>query len=348
MAQPERDAGTPVPYAHRWPPMRADLVVVGAGAAGLYAALCAAREGARVTLVSARPLAETASYWAQGGAGRRARRRGLARAPPRGHARRRPRARAPRRPPRCCATRRPSASATSRRSACASTPTATATLALGLEGGHGVRRVAHAGGSATGRRILRDSCRRVVAEHDAHRRARGPPRRRARHRTTAAASACSSTTAARSTPAPSCSPPAAPPRCGRARPTRPARSAPGCCSPAPPAPRSPTSSSPSSTRPRWSGCPGREGFLISEAVRGEGATLHDAATASASSTSSRRATPSRARSSRAARTTGRAGGRLDMRARRPRPLPERRRRAARGRPGPDRRSGSRSRPPATT
>ena len=32
------------------------------------------------------------------------------------------------------------------------------------------------------------------------------------------------------------SPPAAPPRCGRARPTRRARSAPACCSPAPPAP----------------------------------------------------------------------------------------------------------------
>ena len=46
---------------------RSDLVVVGAGAAGLFACLCAADEGARVTLVSARPLAETASYWAQGG-----------------------------------------------------------------------------------------------------------------------------------------------------------------------------------------------------------------------------------------------------------------------------------------
>ena len=46
---------------------RSDLVVVGAGAAGLFACLCAAREGARVVLVSARPLAETASYWAQGG-----------------------------------------------------------------------------------------------------------------------------------------------------------------------------------------------------------------------------------------------------------------------------------------
>ncbi len=39
----------------------------GAGAAGLYVALCAAREGGRVALISAAPLAQTASYWAQGG-----------------------------------------------------------------------------------------------------------------------------------------------------------------------------------------------------------------------------------------------------------------------------------------
>ena len=45
----------------------ADVTVVGAGAAGLYTALCAARTGARVALVSATPLAATASYWAQGG-----------------------------------------------------------------------------------------------------------------------------------------------------------------------------------------------------------------------------------------------------------------------------------------
>ena len=46
---------------------RHDVVVVGAGAAGLYAALRAAGEGAGVALVSATPLAQTASYWAQGG-----------------------------------------------------------------------------------------------------------------------------------------------------------------------------------------------------------------------------------------------------------------------------------------
>src|SRR3954453_13061430 len=46
---------------------RADVAVVGAGGAGLFTALTAARAGARVALVSATPLARTASYWAQGG-----------------------------------------------------------------------------------------------------------------------------------------------------------------------------------------------------------------------------------------------------------------------------------------
>jgi L-aspartate oxidase len=129
--------------------------VVGAGAAGLYAALVAAGAGARVALVSRSPLAQTASYWAQGGiaaalagddspelhlddtlaAGRR-----LA---------------------------RPSAA----RVLCEESPGRVRDLqelgvhfdadrdghlALGLEGGHSRRRVVHAGGAATGRRITRD------------------------------------------------------------------------------------------------------------------------------------------------------------------------------------------------
>jgi L-aspartate oxidase len=44
-----------------------DVCVVGAGAAGLYTALRSSREGARVTLASATTLAESSSYWAQGG-----------------------------------------------------------------------------------------------------------------------------------------------------------------------------------------------------------------------------------------------------------------------------------------
>ena len=45
----------------------ADVAVVGAGGAGLWTTLTAAHAGARVALVSATPLAQTASYWAQGG-----------------------------------------------------------------------------------------------------------------------------------------------------------------------------------------------------------------------------------------------------------------------------------------
>lgn len=44
-----------------------DLIVIGAGAAGLWAALCAAEEGGSVCLVSRKPLAESASFHAQGG-----------------------------------------------------------------------------------------------------------------------------------------------------------------------------------------------------------------------------------------------------------------------------------------
>src|SRR4051794_41830573 len=62
-----RYGNRPVPVEPTTQPLRADVAVVGAGAAGLYAALCAAREGAAVVLVSRSPLAESASYWAQGG-----------------------------------------------------------------------------------------------------------------------------------------------------------------------------------------------------------------------------------------------------------------------------------------
>ncbi len=139
------------------------MVVVGAGAAGLYAALCTARGGARVALVSAAPLAQTASYWAQGGlaaalaaedstelhlsdterAGRGAVRHSAAEvlvreAPERVHDLQ-------------ALGVRFDADRFGR-------------LALGLEGGHSVRRVVHAGGSATGRRLLRQLAALVVAE----------------------------------------------------------------------------------------------------------------------------------------------------------------------------------------
>jgi L-aspartate oxidase len=144
---------------------RADLVVVGAGAAGLYACLCAVREGAHVVLISARPLAETASYWAQGGAAAALTVEDS--------------------PERHLEDTLAAGRGLVRRSAaevlCAEAPDRVrdlealgvrfdadrhGNLALGLEGGHSVRRIVHAGGSATGRRILRQLSA-DVAEHPA-------------------------------------------------------------------------------------------------------------------------------------------------------------------------------------
>src|SRR4051812_15752588 len=136
-------------------PLRADVAVIGAGAAGLYAALTAASEGARVVLVSRSPLAESASYWAQGGiaaaladddspelhgqdtlaAGRRLSRPSAVRVLCQDS------------PERVRDLARLGVSFDADRHG---------SLALGLEGGHSKRRVAHAGGSATGRRITRD------------------------------------------------------------------------------------------------------------------------------------------------------------------------------------------------
>ncbi len=132
----------------------ADIAVVGAGAAGLYAALCAAREGANVVLVSATPLAQTASYWAQGGlaaalaaddsfelhlrdtelAGRALVRRTAAET---------------------LAREAPERVRDLQALGVRFDADRFGQLALGLEGGHSVRRVVHAGGSATGRRVVR-------------------------------------------------------------------------------------------------------------------------------------------------------------------------------------------------
>ena len=131
-----------------------EVAVVGAGAAGLYTALSAARRGARVTLISAGPLAGASSYWAQGG---------LAAAlaeddsPDRHFAD-------------TIAAGRGSVRDSAARVLCDEAPAAvedltrlgvtfdadrTGRLALGLEGGHSARRIVHAGGAATGRRIIR-------------------------------------------------------------------------------------------------------------------------------------------------------------------------------------------------
>jgi L-aspartate oxidase len=139
------------------------VAVVGAGAAGLYTALCAARAGGRVVLISAAPLAQTASYWAQGG---------LAAAlaaddSPELHLRDTERAGRG-------AVRRAAAEVLVREAPeCVRELQALGVrfdadrfgrLALGLEGGHSVRRVVHAGGSATGRRMLRQLSALVAQE----------------------------------------------------------------------------------------------------------------------------------------------------------------------------------------
>jgi L-aspartate oxidase len=145
-------------------PLRTDVAVVGAGAAGLYTALTAAEQGARVALVSRSPLAQTASYWAQGG---------IAAAladddSPALHA------------ADTLTAGRDAARASAVRVLCDESPDRVrdlerlgvhfdadrhGNLALGLEGGHSRRRVVHAGGAATGRRITRELSA-LVAVHE--------------------------------------------------------------------------------------------------------------------------------------------------------------------------------------
>jgi L-aspartate oxidase len=130
------------------------VAVVGAGAAGLYTALRAARQGARVMLVSATPLAESSSWWAQGGLAAAL----AAEDSPERHLLD------------TVTAGRGSVRESAARALCAEAPAAVADLtalgvefdadrhghfALGLEGGHSVRRVVHAGGAATGRRVIR-------------------------------------------------------------------------------------------------------------------------------------------------------------------------------------------------
>jgi len=132
----------------------ADVTVVGAGAAGLYTALRAARDGARVTLVSATPLAESSSWWAQGGLAAAM----SAQDSPERHLRD------------TIAAGRGAVRESAARVLCDEAPEAVSDLtrlgmrfdadrdgrvALGLEGGHSVRRIVHAGGAATGRRLVR-------------------------------------------------------------------------------------------------------------------------------------------------------------------------------------------------
>ena len=325
--------------------VEADVAVVGAGAAGLYAALCAAREGARVVLISATPLAQTASYWAQGGlaaalaaddsfelhlrdteaAGRMMVRRSAAEV-------------LVREAPECVydlqglgvrfdADR-------------------FGQLALGLEGGHSVRRVVHAGGSATGRRVVRqlsalaveepmisvleearaqalwtgpDGCRGLVCEDG---------------RVIAARAVVIATGGAAALWSRTTNPPGSQGvglllahRAGAAL-----------------ADLELMQFHPTAV----TGVPGREGFLVTEAIRGEGATLlHDVRGERFVEELAPRDEVSRAIQSELQRSGERSVG-LDMRVDRPGALPERRRRAARLGHRSRRASWSRSRRPRTT
>jgi L-aspartate oxidase len=132
-----------------------DLIVVGAGAAGLYATLTSARAGARTVLVSATPLAEAASYWAQGGlaaatASDDSPQRHLDDTITAGRGAVRPSA------ARVLVDEAPNVLRDLEGLGVHFDADRHGNLALGLEGGHSVRRVAHAGGSATGRRVTRE------------------------------------------------------------------------------------------------------------------------------------------------------------------------------------------------
>jgi L-aspartate oxidase len=138
------------------------VVVVGAGAAGLYAAARCAEAGARVALVSRKPLHESSSYWAQGGlaaalaaddspdrhaADTVAAGRGLCR----GSA------------VRALVEEAPAAVEWLRANGVRfDTEGPDGELSLGLEGGHTARRIVHAGGSETGR-ALTDRLSAIVA-----------------------------------------------------------------------------------------------------------------------------------------------------------------------------------------
>src|SRR5215204_2038390 len=140
-----------------------DVVVVGGGAAGLYTALTAADAGAEVTMVSRKPLPESSSFWAQGG---------LAAAigpddSPQLHAEDTLNAGR-----NAC---RPSAAAQLASEAPAIVSELETrgvefdrdpdgSLSLALEGGHSRRRVVHAGGAGTGRRITERLAALAAAE----------------------------------------------------------------------------------------------------------------------------------------------------------------------------------------
>jgi L-aspartate oxidase len=137
------------------------VVVIGGGAAGLHAAIRAAETGAPVVLVSRKPLQESSSYWAQGGlaaalsaddsperhaADTLAAGRGLCRLEA----------------VEILVQASPGAVEWLVRNGVRFDEDTDGALALGLEGGHTARRIVHAGGSQTGR-ALTDRLARMAA-----------------------------------------------------------------------------------------------------------------------------------------------------------------------------------------
>ena len=145
-------AATVCPSADPEAVLACDVLVIGGGAAGLHVALEAAGEGARVVLVSRKPLAESSSFWAQGGlaaalavddsperhaADTLAAGRGLCRTSA----------------VEVLTREAPAAVEQLRERGVRFDTDPDGELSLGLEGGHSARRIVHAGGSETGRAI---------------------------------------------------------------------------------------------------------------------------------------------------------------------------------------------------
>ncbi len=144
-------------------PPECDVAVIGGGAAGLWTALCAAELGAAVCVVSRTPLSQSASFWAQGGlaaalepgdsparhaADTIAAGRGLCR----------PSA------VQVLVEEAPDAVRELRERGVAFDLDPDGELALGLEGGHTRRRIVHSGGSQTGHEITSKLAAMVAAE----------------------------------------------------------------------------------------------------------------------------------------------------------------------------------------
>ncbi len=139
------------------------MLVIGGGAAGLHVALESAAAGAATVLVSRKTLAESSSYWAQGGLA-------AALAPDDAPGRHAADTFAAGRG--LCRTsavdvltrESPAAVAQLQERGVRFDTDPDGALALGLEGGHSARRIVHAGGSETGRAITSRLAELVAAE----------------------------------------------------------------------------------------------------------------------------------------------------------------------------------------